>query len=139
MHSNQNLSLRDLEATPLPRPHLKTYVSEKCANLWDIPLSSLSPQDVRLLIGQALGVRHLIPLAIQILRDNPFTEIEFYPGDLLLVVLRCAQSHQKDCSEFMPDIHAIANSGRQQLDCNYTSADVPMEVRSEIDTFLPSS
>jgi hypothetical protein len=40
------------------------------------------------MIGQNIGLDHLIPLAIEKLKQNPLAEGNFYPGDLLVNVLR---------------------------------------------------
>jgi hypothetical protein len=40
------------------------------------------------LIGQNIGLPFLVPFAIEHLQENPLTEGDFFPGDLLCVVLR---------------------------------------------------
>ncbi|WP_326608046.1 contact-dependent growth inhibition system immunity protein [Streptomyces sp. NBC_01800] len=43
--------------------------------------------DLRLLIGQDIGLPVLLPLAVEVLRDNPLAEGHMYEGDLLRAVL----------------------------------------------------
>jgi hypothetical protein len=45
-------------------------------------------ENLRIMIGQKIGLPHLMPLALDRLEKNPFTEGDYYPGDLLLAVLR---------------------------------------------------
>lgn len=40
------------------------------------------------MIGQGIGVRHLLPKAIETLKENPFAEGDFFEGDLLIAVAR---------------------------------------------------
>jgi hypothetical protein len=40
------------------------------------------------MVGQRIGLPHLVPLALQRLRDNPLANRDFFPGDLLANVLR---------------------------------------------------
>jgi hypothetical protein len=42
---------------------------------------------LRLLIGQDVGLAHLLPLALEVLRDDPMAEGDMYEGDLLSAVL----------------------------------------------------
>ncbi|WP_436524237.1 contact-dependent growth inhibition system immunity protein [Actinoplanes sp. HUAS TT8] len=51
-------------------------------------IGTLAVEDLRVLIGQRVGVAVLVPLALDILERDPLAEGDFYPGDLLSVVLR---------------------------------------------------
>jgi hypothetical protein len=39
------------------------------------------------MIGQSIGLRWLVPLALEMLKQNPLAEADLYPGDLLNSVL----------------------------------------------------
>ncbi|MEU6238851.1 contact-dependent growth inhibition system immunity protein, partial [Kitasatospora sp. NPDC047058] len=51
------------------------------------PIGRLTVEDMRLLIGQDVGLAHLLPLALEVLRDDPMAEGDLYAGDLLSAVL----------------------------------------------------
>ncbi|MFF2368880.1 contact-dependent growth inhibition system immunity protein [Streptomyces sp. NPDC058122] len=51
------------------------------------PVGTLTVEDLRLLIGQDIGLAVLLPLAMEVLRDNPLAEGHMYEGDLLRAVL----------------------------------------------------
>ena len=53
-----------------------------------IPLHELNNEDLRILIGQNIGLEYLVPLAAAKLRMEPLSEGNLYPGDLLQNVLR---------------------------------------------------
>jgi hypothetical protein len=52
-----------------------------------VPVGELSIEGLRLLIGQRIGLPHLVPLAVEVLCDDPLAEGDYYPGDLLKNVL----------------------------------------------------
>lgn len=39
------------------------------------------------MLGQGLGVRTLLPIAVELLVENPLVSGDLYPGDLLTAVL----------------------------------------------------
>ena len=41
-------------------------------------------EDLRIMIGQRLGLSYLVPKAIDILEHDPLVEGDYYPGDLLV-------------------------------------------------------
>jgi hypothetical protein len=60
-------------------------------------LSELSVSDLRVLIGQDIGLDFLMPLALDVVEREPLIKAEHYRGDLLAVVLRAApQFYQKN-------------------------------------------
>jgi len=52
------------------------------------PVGALDVEDLRVLIGQQVGVAVLVPLALEVLERDPLAEGDYYPGDLLSAVLR---------------------------------------------------
>jgi len=81
---NTSRTLEQLEAFPWPAPgEGSTPMIERCHALRKVPIGRLSSADLRLLLGQAVGTRFLMPLALEVLEADPLTEAEYYPGDLL--------------------------------------------------------
>jgi hypothetical protein len=68
----------DQEATGLIRD---------CHRLRTIPVGELSIGELRLLLGQQIGIDWLVPLALERLQDDPLAG-EWYPGDVLNSVLQ---------------------------------------------------
>ena len=52
------------------------------------PIATLTTEDLRLLIGQQIGVDVLVRCALALLSDDPLAEGDFYPGDLLVAVMK---------------------------------------------------
>jgi hypothetical protein len=100
-------SLRELAPTSPPSAASSTLTSAllaRCEGLQDIPLQDYSIEDLRLLVGQQLGLRWLIPLALAHLTHNLFSEGDYYAGDLLASVLRLGtdywRAHPAECTAF---------------------------------------
>ncbi|MBO0870674.1 MAG: hypothetical protein J2P15_19125 [Micromonosporaceae bacterium] len=53
-----------------------------------VPVGSLDPEGLRLLIAQRVGVETLVPRALTALSAEPLLEADYYPGDVLVAVLR---------------------------------------------------
>lgn len=64
-----------------------TPLIKKCHDLRKKKLTDFTVEDLRLLIGQNIGLEYLLPLAFKILSQNIFSEGNCYPGDLLNSVL----------------------------------------------------
>jgi hypothetical protein len=50
-------------------------------------ISQLSPNDIRLLISQDVGLKFIIPIALKKLKSNILEETFYYPGDLLMAIM----------------------------------------------------
>jgi hypothetical protein len=60
----------------------------RCHALRSKPIDEFTVEDLRLMIQQQIGLRYLVPIALQHLREDPLAEGDFYPGDLLAAILR---------------------------------------------------
>ena len=69
-------------------PKNSTPLVDKVHRLRTIQIEKLEPKDIRLLIGQKVGLRFLIPVALDILGDDLFIDTDFYNGDLLQNVMQ---------------------------------------------------
>jgi hypothetical protein len=81
-------SLQDLDGQVWPEPAYNSYLITTCHRLRRKPLDQLTAEDLRILIGQNIGLDVLVPLAIELLEQNPLVSGDFYPGDLLAAVVR---------------------------------------------------
>jgi CDI immunity proteins len=59
-----------------------------CLTLSEKPLKDFTVENLRVMIGQNMGLEFLIPLAVEVLQENPFVEGDYYPGDLLSAVMK---------------------------------------------------
>ncbi|WP_350291391.1 contact-dependent growth inhibition system immunity protein [uncultured Croceitalea sp.] len=89
--NNMNLdkTINQLQDIPIPRPpEYESHLVKRCFDLSNKKLKYFSPEDLRIMIGQNIGLDYLIPIAIEVLKKEPFIEADFYEGDLFLNVLK---------------------------------------------------
>ena len=91
------------------------------------PVSGLSTEDLRLLIGQRVGVEVLVPRALDRLEADPLAEGDYYPGDLLEAVLRVPAGYWAG--------HAGERARLAAVLGRVDAADVDDELRALIDGF----
>ena len=73
-----------------------SYLIVTCNNLHKKRLKEFEVEDLRILISQNIGLKYLIPLAIQVLEKNILAEGDFYEGDLLKSVLTSEDEYWND-------------------------------------------
>jgi hypothetical protein len=76
-------TLDQLEGTESSAPTVDSYLVRTCRGLRTKPIGEFSVEDLRIMIGQGIGLPFLIPLALDVLDREPLAEGGFYPGDLL--------------------------------------------------------
>jgi hypothetical protein len=98
----------------------------RCYRLRRAPIESLTLADVRLLLGQGIGLPYLVPIAIEALKKQPLIETEHYCGDLLANVLRISAGFYDDHPEHKDDVVSIIKcyphhlSSLNPIDAKYT-------------------
>jgi CDI immunity proteins len=80
-------TLDQLEGVVWGEPTFDSYLVTTCHRLRTKPVDEFSVEDLRIMIGQKIGLPHLVPLAIAVLDREPLAEGDFYPGDLLTKVI----------------------------------------------------
>ncbi|MFI2652256.1 contact-dependent growth inhibition system immunity protein [Micromonospora fulviviridis] len=82
-------TIEQLERSVWPDPGSDaSFLVTRCAHLRRKPLAEFTVEDLRMMLGQEIGVPALLPLAVQVLLRDPLVEGDYYPGDLLSNVLR---------------------------------------------------
>ena len=59
-------------------------------------IDTFSLEDIRFMIGQEIGIEHLLPKAFEYLEKDIFLEVSYYEGDLLSVVLKLPSKFWKN-------------------------------------------
>lgn len=88
MKKSDHMSLEQLEKDVWPEPEYNSHLVTTCHKLRKKSLSDFSIEDLRIMIGQGIGLKFLLPKAVDILKENPFAEGDFYAGDLLVAVAK---------------------------------------------------
>ena len=83
-----NKSIEELENDYWGEPTFGSYVVTTCHKARQMPIRLLSNEEIRCLIGQKIGLRYLLPIAVDILKSEPMIDVTYFEGDLLLALLR---------------------------------------------------
>ena len=121
------LSLEQIEKAPWgDPPDDATRLIRDAHALRRKPVRELTAGDLRLLLSQQVGVEVLAAQAVRVLRHDPLTEGDYYPGDLLVAVMKLPSSYWDAHPEELAAMQQIAQS----------VGDAEAELRDNIDRFL---
>ncbi len=110
-------SLFNLEKTHVDNPgETPTRLVTRCTELVKIPLNEYSIEDLRLMIGQELGLFYLVPLAIETLTDDLFAEGDLYEGDLLANVLKINRTFWKQNPDLWTQVDNLIVNRKYEID-----------------------
>lgn len=85
-------SLQELERDDWGEPDYDSSLVQTCHRLRRVSLADFTTEDLRIMIGQKIGLLFLVPLALEKLEEDPLAEGDYYPGDLLNVVLQLPET-----------------------------------------------
>lgn len=125
-----NKSLEELENFFWEHNDFDSYVVQTVQAARKKPLRELTNEEIRVLTGQRVGLKYILPLAIAILMNNPLAEIRFFEGDLLECVLRLSPDDWKDNPNELREIISIIRTNR---------ASFQGEIADMADRFLKST
>lgn len=74
------------------------------------PVRLLAAKDLRVLVAQKVGLDVLVPRALTWLEQEPLLEGDFYPGDVLVAVLKVPQSYWSAHPELRGQMERIVSS-----------------------------
>jgi hypothetical protein len=92
-----------------------SYLIKTCNSLRKKQLQNFTTEDLRVMIGQEIGLYFLLPLAIETLTDNLFAEGDYYEGDLLKSVLDVDTKFWHDNKDYWQQLNELIKNRRQEL------------------------
>ncbi|MCL1999542.1 MAG: contact-dependent growth inhibition system immunity protein [Turicibacter sp.] len=126
---NYSQSLEQLENEVWGEPKFSSSLVVKCHELRKIPIGELSVEDLRLLIGQNIGLPHIVPLAIECLLDNPLNGGYMGSGALLRAVLGVDAAFWRENPMLYVELQAVmAEFGRVSRELLEKWSAVAMEI-----------
>jgi hypothetical protein len=120
-------TLECLEGSIWGDPEYESQLVLTCHSLRKKQLKDFDIEDLRIMIGQNIGLRFLMPLAIDRLKENILAEGDYYEGDLLSAVLQSNQSYWKVECENWSIVLNIFNANIAAL----KSADTTEQIKDE--------
>lgn len=128
-------NLNELEGIVWRKPEYSSHLVIRCHELRVKKLSDYDIEDLRLMIGQNIGMDYLIPLAIQKLKEDIFAEGDFYEGDLLQNVLCTKCEFWIKHPEYVPEINDIIAEALEKLPNLDTIESIRTSILNAIETF----
>ncbi len=114
-----------------------TPLEERILTLYDnVPLNKYSFDDLRFMILQEFGLSYLIPMGLNVLKENPLIESAYYEGDLLSAVIKVDKTYWLENKEEYNKLREILRTNiilinsRLDMKCK-----TDRELLSNIDSF----
>ncbi len=122
-----NKTLNELEGVVTwGEPEYNSHLVTTCHRLRTVPIGEFSIEDLRIMIGQQIGLLWLVPLGLVAVEADPLAEGDFYPGDLLRSLLRIDRSfwirHTVWCRRLISVVRSLD--------------EVPEEISEEVARFI---
>ncbi|WP_105620020.1 contact-dependent growth inhibition system immunity protein [Vallitalea okinawensis] len=116
LNYNESKSLRSIYNNVLENPKFKSSLTLKCTNLYNTkPILDYTVEELRIMIGQKIGLDYLVPLAIEEIEANILVEGDLYPGDLLNSVLNIPEDYWKNNKELKERLHNTITEQYEQI------------------------
>lgn len=115
-HNWKQKSLEALEKVIVSQPqNEESSLIKTCNQLRKKPIQEFTIEDLRLMIGQEIGLEFLIPLAIEKLTLDILAEGDYYEGDLLKSVINVHSTFWKEHKSYWITLSNLLESRRNDL------------------------
>jgi hypothetical protein len=131
--ANDDQTLDELEGVEWGPPSYHSYVVTNAHRLRRVPLKQYRLEDLRLMIGQKIGLRYLVPRALDHLEAHPLASGDFYPGDLLASVARLPVTLWTAHRPLIPRAIRAIDAALAQIHEADTADELPHELRTARD------
>jgi hypothetical protein len=87
------------------------------------------------MIGQQVGLKYLLPLALDRLEDDPFAQGDFYHGDLLNSVLGVSLAFWEQHPDLRQRMDAIIETAKAQIGARVEDKEIKATLTAELNAF----
>lgn len=108
-------SISELEGKNFEQASFGSRLVQKCCELYNKPLCDYTTENLRIMIGQDIGLVYLVPLALEELLRNPLVSGDMYNGDLLDSILKVKPSFWQEHIEYKNTLISILQNGITRL------------------------
>jgi hypothetical protein len=108
-------ALTNLEKDEWPSFQSDSRLIRRTKELRNVPLDAFTTEDLRIMIGQQVGLNYLIPLALETLSLDLFAEGNFYEGDLLNNVLAIPTAFWDENKEYWNKLNDLIRDRREDI------------------------
>ncbi|GAB5556832.1 MAG: hypothetical protein SchgKO_10450 [Schleiferiaceae bacterium] len=108
-------SLEFLEKNYWREPDSESYLVKTCQLLRKKPLKYFEIEDFRIMISQNIGLKFLIPIALEKLKKDILAEGDYYEGDLLKAVLTSDKEFWKPEPKLSEELESLILDKKDKL------------------------
>jgi len=123
-------TLDELECVEWGPPTFDSALATNIHRLRRLPLKQYGIEDLRLMIGQQIGLNYLVPRALDHLEAHVLAAGDFYPGDLLASVARLSDGFWATHQILIPRALAAIDAALARVGKVETSEKLPGELRA---------
>ena len=109
---------------------LRTY------ELYHKRIENFDADDIRFMIGQKIGLKYIIPIALHYLKEDILIETIYYEGDLLKVVLLLDNAFWKKNLKLYSEVYQLLLSNKELLDKLDLSFESDRKLKKQCNDFL---
>jgi hypothetical protein len=139
--SNEQINKKTIEelendywVTPLS---FQTELTKSIFFLRKKRLIDFDSNDLRILISQDIGVKYLIPKAINLLKENILEEASYYPGDLLSTLLNLDYAYWLKNKVETNQLISLLNISKANIyKSDIINAEIKKDLTNSIDKFI---
>jgi len=132
MHKGDE-TLEQLEDEDWGEPTYDSYLVRTIHALRRKSIREFSVEDLRITLNQNVGFEFLTPLALEQLEANPFASGDFYPGDLLVAVMRLPRDFWAAHPNEATRMAAIANRVAAEIGQRDEIAEIKKKISELLD------
>ena len=114
----QEKSLENLEKDFWGESENESHLVKTCHQIRKKRLKDFEIEDLRIMIGQNIGLKFLIPLSIEKLKQNILAEGDFYEVDLLKSVVTSEVIFWKNRADLFDQLDKVIQQNLELLDQN---------------------
>ena len=104
---NMGETLEELEGIVEEKNIFESHLIVTCAALRKKKLCHFTVEDLRIMIKQQQGLEYLVPIALEILEENPLVKGDYYSGDLLEAVMNISNEFWEEHMAYKEALRVI--------------------------------
>ena len=112
-----------------------SYVIRNSYKLYHKKLNEFTVEDIRFMIGQGIGLEYVVPMSIEVLNDDLFSEGDHYEGDLLKNVLTISTDYWSRHPDLKKKVLELFMKNQQKLEGLDTTEEIKNDIREAFEEF----
>lgn len=109
-------TIEELEGEVWGPPGYDSSLVQNVHRLRKKSIDQFTIEDLRLMIGQNVGTRHLLPRALDLLEEDPLVEDYHYPGELLVVVMQRPDDYWRGHPDYLQRATGVVEAAQRELE-----------------------